>query len=509
MQYHSSSALALYVNKLKNSKFRQVIWPIKSSELTKFLPMAFLILSILLNQNLIRGMKDGLLITMIRPEVLGFIKLWGEIPFGITFVVVYTHMCNIMSPEKVFRRIVAFFLCFFTIFVFFIFPYQTFFHPNQELVNHYIFSYPNAKWFFVIWGKWTIVLFYVMGELWPVIVYSMLFWQLANKITKTEEASRFYSFFSFFGQSNLLLSGLLLRYFASDHNIFRPLFSHLTDKTEITIKSLMILVMFFGVLSLLAHKYIEIYVMSNPKFFVPKVANKEKLELSLKDSMKLILSSKYLGLIFCLVIGYGVTINIIEGIWVSKIKELYPNPSEYMRYQGYLFFWTGMFTLLCTVIGSSVIRYFGWYWGAIITPVVILITGVSFFLSAIAQDMFTPLLSLYGIQPIVLVVAIGTLQSIFSKGTKYSLFDATKEMAYIPLDDETKTKGKAAVEVVGAKVGKAFSAVTTFFAFTIFPNATYNDIAWFLMIVFIIFSFMWIYGVSRLSTEYKKLAQED
>jgi hypothetical protein len=47
-----------------------------------------------------------------------------------------------------------------------------------------------------------------------------------------------------------------------------------------------------------------------------------------------------------------------------------------------------------------------------------------------------------GMTPLYAAVLVGAAQNIFSKSSKYSLFDPCKEMAYIPLEDEIKTKGK-------------------------------------------------------------------
>ena len=48
---------------------------------------------------------------------------------------------------------------------------------------------------------------------------------------------------------------------------------------------------------------------------------------------------------------------------------------------------------------------------------------------------------------------------VFSKGAKFSMFKPAEEMVYIGLDAESRTKGKAAIDVVGAQTGKSGGSV--------------------------------------------------
>ena len=90
-----------------------------------------------------------------------------------------------------------------------------------------------------------------------------------------------------------------------------------------------------------------------------------------------------------------------------------------------------------------------------ITPSVLLATGVAFFALCLTGNTFAPMLAAVGTTPLMLAVFVGAAQNIISKAAKYSLFDPCKEMAYIPLDKEQKTKGKAAVDVIGGPLGKS------------------------------------------------------
>lgn len=47
----------------------------------------------------------------------------------------------------------------------------------------------------------------------------------------------------------------------------------------------------------------------------------------------------------------------------------------------------------------------------------------------------------------------------FAKGAKFSMFKPAEEMVYIGLDEQSRTKGKAAIDVVGAQTGKSIGSV--------------------------------------------------
>merc|ERR1719223_2185337 len=107
------------------------------------------------------------------------------------------------------------------------------------------------------------------------------------------------------------------------------------------------------------------------------------------------------------------------------------------------------------LLGRKIFKNFGWRNAAMVTPAMIGITGLAFYALTIFAPFFEPIAASLGTTPLMLAVVVGAAQNILSKSSKYSLFDPCKEMAYIPLDQDSKTKGKAAVDVIGNPLGKS------------------------------------------------------
>eukprot|EP00560_Eucampia_antarctica_P008732 CAMPEP_0197825528 /NCGR_PEP_ID=MMETSP1437-20131217/2581_1 /TAXON_ID=49252 ORGANISM="Eucampia antarctica, Strain CCMP1452" /NCGR_SAMPLE_ID=MMETSP1437 /ASSEMBLY_ACC=CAM_ASM_001096 /LENGTH=193 /DNA_ID=CAMNT_0043425549 /DNA_START=1330 /DNA_END=1914 /DNA_ORIENTATION=- len=138
-------------------------------------------------------------------------------------------------------------------------------------------------------------------------------------------------------------------------------------------------------------------------------------------------------------------------MWKSIMKQKYPDPLDYQRFMGNFSSAVGASTCIVIFFGVHVIRVLGWRIGALATPAIMAILAIPFFACI--------LLGLDSPSRLNLAVTIGTIQSLLSKTSKYALFDPTTQMAYIPLDQESKVKGKAAIDVLGSRLGKSGGSI--------------------------------------------------
>jgi AAA family ATP:ADP antiporter len=203
-------------------------------------------------------------------------------------------------------------------------------------------------------------------------------------------------------------------------------------------------VIVFSLIVMGLYYYLTEKVMKEKRFALPEALKKEeeKTKLSLVGGLKLIFSSKYLLSLAIMVVAYGLSINLIEVTWKAHLKQLYPNASDYQAFMSTLTTCVGVAALLTVLfIGGGCIRMFGWHFSSQLSPIIIGSTGLLFFFFVLLNKHFAiPTTFLFGLSPLAFLVFFGAFQNVISKVMKYSFFDPTKEMAFIPLDNESKIK---------------------------------------------------------------------
>ena len=168
---------------------------------------------------------------------------------------------------------------------------------------------------------------------------------------------------------------------------------------------------------------------------------------------------------------------------------------------GYLSGSTGIATIIAIFVGSILVRKLGWRFAAMMTPIVLGVTGLLFFMCVLTPEVVSPLGIIFSISPLFLGVLIGLAQNVLSKSIKYALFDPTKEMAYIPLDDESKMRGKAAVDVVANRFGKSGGGYIQIALFALIGPL--SEIVPYLAVIFAFFIGVWLFAVFALSGRFQ------
>lgn len=487
-------------------KLRSFFWPVHSYELKKLLPMFLMFLCISFNYTILRDTKDTLIVTSSGAETIPFLKVWGVVPAAIIFMLIYAKLSNILSKENLFYTAIAPFLAFFALFVYVLYPNREALHPNASA--DFIQAYLPAGFAGLVacYRNWTYSLFYILSELWGSAVLSLMFWGFANEISRVTEAKRFYTLLGLGANIALLLSGPAIIYFSDIRKHLPPD----VDAWQVSLNYLMTMVVISGAIIIAIYWWMNRYVLTDARFYDPteeKKAKKSKTKMGIFESFAFLAKSKYILSIAIVVIAYGICINLVEVTWKGQLKLQYPSPNDYNAFMGKFSFFTGAVTIIMMFIGGWVIRKKGWGFAAMVTPIVLLATGAGFFGFVIFRENLAGAIAALGTTPLMLAVLFGMAQNIMSKSTKYSLFDPTKEMAYIPLDQESKVKGKAAIDVVGARLGKSggsFIQQGLLVAFgSIAAITPYVAIA---MVGFIV---AWMFAVKSLNRQFVALTSGD
>jgi AAA family ATP:ADP antiporter len=487
---------------------KSVIWPVHAGESKKLIPMVLMLFFINFNYSILRNMKDVLVMSnqTTGAAVIPFIKVWVLLPMAILITVIFTKLTNRISQERVFYIIISGFLIFFALFAFVLYPMRDYLHlgPSADALQ---LGLPVGLHGFVSMVRnWTFTAFYVMSELWGSMIMTVLFWGFANEVTRLSEARRFYSIFGVGANFAAIIAGQVGSYFS--HIKFNPNLPFGLTDWEQTIDVLVLLVLVSGVITIALFRWMNKRVLNDSCFddlhYVKRKKGPKGKKLSMRESFSYLANSNYLICIAIIVFSYNLVINLVEVVWKEQLKTLYPNQSDLNSYLNDL---TSMIGIVSTVAALSMPRLisrFGWTGTALITPVIMLITSIGFFTFFLLGHSLTDIaMVLAGTTPIAIAVFFGFAQNCLSKAAKYSVFDATKEMTFIPLDHETKLKGKAAIDGVGSRLGKSAGSVIHQGLLVIFTtlNATAPFVGGILMVAI----GLWIVATKRLGRQFHEL----
>lgn len=487
------------------NNLQKILWPIEKKELRVFLPMALMMFCFLANFGLLESLKDSLIIPTLGAEVISFLKLWFVMPCAVLVTITYMKLSNSMNIKYIYYTFILLFSIVFLVFGFVVYPNRQSFHPNQYSVDLYIENYNNFKWIIKLLGKWGYVLIYIFSNLWSSVIINLIFWQFVNNTTETEVAKRFYPTLGMIGNLGSVFAGLLLILFTSnsflDNDYILSFFSpknRCTSETFIKMTlSTVVVINFFSVLLFnFVYKRLQTVNSKNKKLL------NQKTKLSILDSIKLIMSSRYILNICIMVICYSFAVNILEGPWKNSIKIIYPQMKGYAGFMGKFNVFLGFASIFFVFLGNFIFQFLSWSYAIFFSPVLIGISGLLFFIFI----SFGPDLEL--VNYVFIAAIMGSIQNIISKSSKYTIFDASKEMAYLPLSAELRSKGKATVEIMGSKLGKSMGALTQSMIFLFFPDIGFEAISKNLMHVFIFVLLIWIIVVYKINHEYKELSEQ-
>jgi len=442
---------------------RSIFWPVHRSEAKKVLSMVLLLFLLCICYSMLRNLKDTIILTAKHSgaEVIPFIKVWGILPASFLGAWIFTRLRRYFSKENVFYILISGFVTYFLLFAFVIYPQAEALHLDR-LADWLSSTLPKGfQGFIALIRNWTFTSFYIISELWSVLVLFLLYWGFANDVTKVHEAKRTYGIMHIGSNIAPIVGGSLALMFSN--TVHLPGLSSSSDEWGQTIARLILLISFLAISAMVLYYWMNRRILPKEEPLVEQTESlpKEKRRLSIRESIRYIARSKYLIPLAIIVLGYNISINLTDVLWKEQLRRFFVDPKLMLEHMNMITIGIGIFATIGGFLFSLMVTRLGWTFPAILTPFIMTSMAIGFFTFLFCGDILSSFSAvLFGVTPMAMTVYFGSIQNGFSKACKYSVFDASKELAFLPLSAESKLKGKAAIDGLGSGLGKSGSSLT-------------------------------------------------
>lgn len=505
-------------------KWRNFFWPIHHHELKKLLPMFVLFFLITFVYNILRTTKTTLVVQAIKESaafsstgmnvsganIIPFLKVWAVLPGALIATYLFTILCNRLNRETLFYVIVSMFLVFFCIYGFVLYPHRQALELTRLslwLKQYLPLGLSSLADLICIWPS---TLFYVIAETWSTIALSVLFWGFANEVTSVDEAKRFYAIFALGSNASGIFSGRFGQYLSH----------HSQGMWDILVRDIILSVFCFGLVIMILFRILNVTVLRNPRYNPNLQADAEppaktntallkkasRPKVTLFESFVYLARSQYMLYLSIIVVGYNIVYNLADVLFTHEVEKAYMGLEngaiQFNNYMNNVISITGVLAVISAFfVSGNVIRRFGWTKAALITPIIWLLTSVGFFIALFLENThwIGDLKSLLGVQfqSLNLILIFAAMQISLGRASKYTVFDETKEIVYIPLNQDSKRKGKAVIDGIGSRFGKSGGSMIYQILLPICGGNLDLTVPYVALILLIVIGF-WIYAVFSL-----------
>ena len=455
-----------------------------SQKNAKNLYMGILILLTTIGFNIMRGMRETVIFQFGKNGALytPFIRIMCILPISALLFIYY------LSIKKRTNTLIAYYALTIPLLVYFI-VYGLFSVPgviNIQTMPVWVTSlmevYPPIEFIGGIIVHWDKTLYYVFCEAWGSFTLVILFWQIANETYTPKQASKYYPIFSMLGGVGIIISSLLIKKMGKYENM-----------TLITTE----IITLIGICNLWLVSKIW-----HQKKDDSNIERKPKIAISMREGIKIALTTPHILYLTTCIISFSILCNVYENAVRNIILNHYGSEQEVFRFWGNFFFGKGLLVISANIISKALLRRVGWFYVAITTPVISIIS-IHLILSIPSFQIDPQVMA--NTQSVLWGLAI-LLQLNFA--VKYAFFDPTKEMAYIPLSDEQQTYGKTVADGMGSRVGNISSGIVQSFAIIAAAGNDFTQVAPILLGICSLISLGWIWAMTGLSRTYIQMTSE-